>query len=53
MAVLRAGGCSAGRVLAVVGTGPDVDAARTAAYAGVALITFDGAQHRTDIAAGI
>ncbi len=41
-----------GRVLAVVGTGPDVDAARTAAYAGVALISFDGAQHRTDIAAG-
>jgi len=41
-----------GRVLAVVGTGPDVEAARTAAYAGVALISFDGAQHRTDIAAG-
>jgi len=40
-----------GRVLAVVGTGPDVEAARTAAYAGVALISFDGAQHRTDIAA--
>ena len=39
-----------GRVLAVVGTGPDVDVARAAAYAGVALISFDGAQHRTDIA---
>ena len=39
-----------GRVLAVVGTGPDVEAARTAAYAGVSLISFDGAQHRTDIA---
>jgi phosphoribosylamine---glycine ligase len=42
-----------GRVLAVVGTGPDVEAARTAAYAGVTLISFDGAQHRTDIAAAI
>jgi phosphoribosylamine--glycine ligase len=41
-----------GRVLAVVGTGPDVEAARAAAYAGVAEISFDGAQHRTDIAAG-
>ena len=41
-----------GRVLAVVGTGPDVEAARAAAYAGVAAISFDGAQHRTDIAAG-
>lgn len=41
-----------GRVLAVVGTGDDVEAARTAAYAGVAAISFDGAQHRTDIAAG-
>jgi len=40
-----------GRVLAVVGTGPDLDAARTAAYAGVAEISFEGAQHRTDIAA--
>jgi phosphoribosylamine--glycine ligase len=41
-----------GRVLAVVGTGPDVAAARAAAYDGVALISFDGAQYRTDIAAG-
>ena len=41
-----------GRVLAVVGVGDDVAAARAAAYAGVALISFDGAQHRTDIAAG-
>ena len=39
-----------GRVLAVVGTGPDVAAARAAAYAGVSEISFDGAQHRTDIA---
>jgi phosphoribosylamine---glycine ligase len=40
-----------GRVLAVVGTGADVAAARAAAYEGVALIDFPGAQHRTDIAA--
>jgi phosphoribosylamine--glycine ligase len=40
-----------GRVLAVVGTGSGVAAARAAAYAGVAEISFDGAQHRTDIAA--
>ena len=42
-----------GRVLAVVGTGDDVAAARAAAYDGVAEIAFDGAQHRADIAAGI
>ena len=42
-----------GRVLAVVGTGADVAAARQAAYAGVDEIAFDGAQHRTDIAAGV
>jgi phosphoribosylamine---glycine ligase len=42
-----------GRVLAVVGTGADVAAARDAAYAGVAEIAFDGAQHRTDIAADV
>jgi phosphoribosylamine--glycine ligase len=41
-----------GRVLAVVGTGADVAAARAAAYEGVALISFAGAQHRSDIAAG-
>jgi len=41
-----------GRVLAVVGTGADLEAARAAAYAGVGEIAFDGAQHRTDIAAG-
>ena len=39
-----------GRVLAVVGTGPDLAAARGAAYAGVAAVEFEGAQHRTDIA---
>ncbi|MCY7395254.1 MAG: phosphoribosylamine--glycine ligase [Nocardioides sp.] len=41
-----------GRVLAVVGTGSDVARARDAAYSGVAAVDFDGAQHRTDIAAG-
>jgi len=39
-----------GRVLAVVGTGADLAAARAAAYAGVAAVQFHGAQHRTDIA---
>ena len=39
-----------GRVLAVVGTGSDLAAAREAAYAGVAAVEFEGAQHRTDIA---
>lgn len=42
-----------GRVLAVVGTGADVAAARAAAYAGADLISFPGAQRRTDIAAGV
>jgi phosphoribosylamine--glycine ligase len=41
-----------GRVLAVVATGSTVAHARAAAYDGVAAISFDGAQHRTDIAAG-
>ena len=40
-----------GRVLAVIGTGISVGDARAAAYAGVAAIDFEGAQHRTDIAA--
>jgi phosphoribosylamine--glycine ligase len=39
-----------GRVLAVVGTGDDLASARAAAYRGVGAITFDGMQHRTDIA---
>ena len=39
-----------GRVLAVVGTGADLAAARAAAYKGVAAVEFEGAQHRTDIA---
>ena len=44
---------SGGRVLSVVGTGRDLAAARAAAYAGVAEVHLDGAQHRTDIAAGL
>ena len=39
-----------GRVLAVVGTGTDLATARATAYAGVAAVEFEGAQHRTDIA---
>ena len=42
-----------GRVLSVVGVGPDLDEARARAYAGVDAITLDGGQHRTDIAAGV
>lgn len=45
-AVLSAGG----RVLSVVGTGPDLAAARSAAYAGVGRIALAGSHHRTDIA---
>ncbi len=44
---------SGGRVLAVVGRGHDVAAARSTAYTGVAAIHFEGAQHRTDIAARV
>jgi phosphoribosylamine--glycine ligase len=39
-----------GRVLAVVATGADLGAAREAAYIGIRLVDFDGAQYRTDIA---
>jgi phosphoribosylamine--glycine ligase len=39
-----------GRVLSVVGTGPDLAAARAAAYAGVDRITLPGSHHRRDIA---
>jgi phosphoribosylamine--glycine ligase len=42
-----------GRVLAVTAVGESVADARAAAYDGVAAITFDGAQHRTDIAADV
>jgi len=40
-----------GRVLAVTAVAEDLAAARDAAYRGVAAISFDGAQFRTDIAA--
>ncbi|MER5624688.1 phosphoribosylamine--glycine ligase [Streptosporangium sp. NPDC002544] len=39
-----------GRVLSVVGTGPDVPAARAAAYEAVEHIRLRGSHHRTDIA---
>ncbi|GGS61897.1 phosphoribosylamine--glycine ligase [Planobispora rosea] len=41
---------SGGRVLSVVGTGPDVAAARDAAYEAVGRIRLRGSHHRTDIA---
>jgi len=41
---------SGGRVLSVVGTGPDLARAREAAYAAAGLVTLRGSQHRTDIA---
>jgi phosphoribosylamine---glycine ligase len=40
-----------GRVLSVVGTGADLDHARTAAYTALGKISLAGAHHRTDIAA--
>ena len=40
-----------GRVLAVTGRGRDLATARKLAYAGVGELSFEGAQHRTDIAA--
>ncbi|NVM98719.1 phosphoribosylamine--glycine ligase [Arthrobacter sp. SDTb3-6] len=40
-----------GRVLAVVGLGTDLEDARERAYAGIAQISLDGGQYRTDIAA--
>ncbi|WP_104101949.1 phosphoribosylamine--glycine ligase [Arthrobacter sp. 08Y14] len=39
-----------GRVLAVVGLGADLEAARALAYAGVQEIRLDGSQYRSDIA---
>jgi phosphoribosylamine--glycine ligase len=50
----RAGGrlvTAGGRVLTVVGQGPDLAAARARAYAGVARIAFAGMHYRTDIGA--
>ncbi|HVW44240.1 MAG TPA: phosphoribosylamine--glycine ligase [Amycolatopsis sp.] len=41
---------SGGRVLSVVGTGPDLAAAREQAYERVAKIHLPGSHHRTDIA---
>lgn len=41
---------SGGRVLVVVALGDDLTAARELAYQGVDLITWEGAQHRSDIA---
>jgi phosphoribosylamine--glycine ligase len=41
-----------GRVLSVTATGPDLAAARAAAYALVDGIGLDGAQFRTDIGLG-
>lgn len=40
---------SGGRVLCVVGKGPDVAAAQRSAYAAVRKITWEGVQYRTDI----
>ncbi|HSJ26881.1 MAG TPA: phosphoribosylamine--glycine ligase [Acidimicrobiia bacterium] len=40
-----------GRVLSVVGRGPDLAAARAAAYRGIDLVGFDGRMFRSDIAA--
>jgi phosphoribosylamine---glycine ligase len=48
--VLRTAG---GRVLAVTAVGDDVPEARERAYQGVHRISFAGAHHRTDIAAGV
>ena len=42
-----------GRVMAVTATAPSLIQARERAYAGVDEIHFDGAQHRSDIAAGL
>ncbi|MBA2444960.1 MAG: phosphoribosylamine--glycine ligase [Nocardioidaceae bacterium] len=39
-----------GRVLAVTATGPDLETAHKRAYVGVRSISFEGAQHRADIA---
>ena len=41
---------SGGRVLAVVGSGPDLATARTQAYEAIASIELDGSFYRTDIA---
>jgi phosphoribosylamine--glycine ligase len=48
-AIVTAGG----RVINVTALSDSVPRAREAAYAGAALIDFDGKQQRSDIAAGI
>jgi phosphoribosylamine--glycine ligase len=52
---LHAGGLvtNGGRVLDVTGRGATVEEARSAAYAGVGEITFDGMRYRSDIAAAV
>jgi phosphoribosylamine--glycine ligase len=42
-----------GRVLSVVGTGPDLAAARSTAYEALSRIHLDGGQYRSDIAAAV
>ncbi|HEY5252331.1 MAG TPA: phosphoribosylamine--glycine ligase [Acidimicrobiales bacterium] len=42
-----------GRVLGVTATGPTIGEARSRAYGGTGLISWDGVQYRTDIAAGL
>jgi phosphoribosylamine--glycine ligase len=42
-----------GRILSVTGTGTTVAAARSHAYAAVDMVSFEGAQHRSDVAAGV
>ena len=42
-----------GRVLDVVGTGTTIEYARSSAYAATSRISWEGEQHRTDIAAGV
>ena len=42
-----------GRILSVTGTGTTVAAARAHAYAAAGMIRFEGARHRTDIAAEV
>jgi phosphoribosylamine--glycine ligase len=42
-----------GRVLDVVGSGPDVATARARAYGAIGQLKWPGLHHRTDIAAGV
>jgi phosphoribosylamine--glycine ligase/phosphoribosylaminoimidazole synthetase len=46
---MAGGRTTGGRVLAVTGLGPDLAAAREAAYAAIAEVSFDGMQVRRDI----